>query len=150
MRSNGLESPFGNGLSKMKTLEQKRIESRARYKKWYEANKDHARKLKRRNMRKYRKENPEKYRKQSRKAKEKIRKKMFEMYGDKCVLCGFQDKRALTLDHINNNGAEERKKIGMRGPYYRAIKEYLPDEYRILCMNCRFIERIKNKRQNQH
>ena len=127
----------------MKTLEQKRTESRERYKKWYENNKDHARKLKRRNMRKYRKENPEKYRKQSRDAKARLREKLYELYGHTCELCGFADKRALTLDHKLSNGSEERKRLGERGVYYRALEKHRPDEYRIICMNCQFIYRTQ-------
>jgi len=123
--------------------------SKQRYKKWYEANKEKARKQKRENMRRYRAENPEKYREQTKASKERLRVKLFDMYGHKCSLCGFTDKRALTLDHIKNNGAEERESLGARGPWYRAVKKYRPEEYRILCMNCQFIERIKANRQNQ-
>jgi hypothetical protein len=72
------------------------------------------------------------------------------MYGHVCVVCGFSDKRALTLDHKLNNGNIERRELGMRGPYMRAKQEYLPDEYQILCMNCQFIKRVEAKRQNQH
>ena len=123
--------------------------ARQRYKKWYEENKDHARKMKRERMREYRAANPEKYKEQSRKAKAKLKQKVFDMYGDICALCGFTDKRALTLDHIQNNGAAERKKIGERGVYYRAIEEYRPLEYRIICMNCQFISRVEFNNQNQ-
>jgi len=55
------------------------------YKKWYEKNKDKARKYKRENMRKYRAANPEKYREQSRKAKQQLKNKIFEMYGRQCA-----------------------------------------------------------------
>ena len=111
------------------------------YKRWYERNKDHARKLKRENMRRYRRENPQKYREQSRRAKQKLRRTLFDTYGHECVRCGFDDKRALTLDHKLNNGAEERANLGERGVYRRAARNYLPDEYQILCMNCQFIKR---------
>lgn len=111
------------------------------WKKWYYANLEHARQMKKERMREYRKANPEKYNKQSRDAKSRIRKKLFDLYGDKCVLCEFADKRALTLDHKLNNGSQERKKLGERGVYMKAIKKYSPDEYQILCMNCQFIKR---------
>ena len=118
--------------------------------KWHQKNKDRIREKKRLNMRKYRAERPDHYREQSRKAKAKLRNKVFDMYGRVCVRCGFDDIRALTLDHINNNGAEERKALGERGVYRRAVEKYQPEEYRIICMNCQFISRIKNGRQNQH
>jgi len=120
------------------------------HRKWYQKNKERLRKKKAENMRKYRAENPEKYREQSRNAKKRLKDKVFEIYGHVCCRCGFADKRALTLDHILNNGAEERKEFGERGVYKRAVDNYLPDEYQILCMNCQFIKRVEFGRQNQH
>ena len=116
----------------------------------YEKNREKIREQKRINMQRYRAENPEIHRARSRQARIKQRQAVFEMYGHECVLCGFADKRALTLDHIKNNGAEERLELGERGVYRRAIAEFRPDEYRILCMNCQFIKRIEANRQNQH
>ena len=123
--------------------------SKNAYQKWYDQNKEHIRKYKREQMRKYRAANPEKYRAQSRKAKAKLKDAVFDLYGRACSICGYNDIRALTLDHIKNNGAEERKRIGERGIYRRAL-EHHPDEYRTLCMNCQFIKRIEAQRQNQH
>lgn len=65
-------------------------------------------------------------------------------------MCGYSDIRALTLDHVLNNGAEERKRIGERGVYNRCLRDDVTDEYQILCMNCQFIKRVEEKRQNQH
>lgn len=110
---------------------------------WYQENKERIRPQKAANMRKYRAANPEKYRKYWRDRKQQTRDALFAMYGDKCTLCGFSDKRALTLDHIKQNGNAERKSIGEYRIYQRALKYYRPDEYRILCMNCQFIERTK-------
>lgn len=114
------------------------------YQRWYQKNKPHARKYKREMMRKLRAANPEKYRQQSREHKRKTREKLFMVYGDKCAVCGFSDKRALTLDHINQNGNAERRKLGERGVYRRALERHRPEHYRILCMNCQFIERHKH------
>lgn len=108
---------------------------------YYEQNKEKIRNRKTELMRQYRQADPEKHRKQSREAKARLKERLFEMYGHVCVVCGFADKRALTLDHINQNGNEERKLLGERGVYIRALQEYRPDEYRTLCMNCQFIER---------
>ena len=115
--------------------------ARKRYKEWYYKHHEEAKEKKRMLMRKYRAEDPEKYRKQTRDAQQRKRKRIFEIYGDVCSLCGFTDKRALTIDHVKKNGAEERKKLGERGVYRRAIEKHRPQEYRILCMNCQFIER---------
>lgn len=123
---------------------------RERYRKWYDRNKETARSMKRENMRRYRAEKPEHHRAVSRKAKRKQREKLYDAYGKQCVLCGFSDERALSLDHIKNNGAEERKAIGDRAVYYRALIPENKSDYRMLCMNCQFIERHKAGRINQH
>lgn len=120
------------------------------YQRWYQKNKEHARKYKREMMKRLRASNPEKYREQSRKAKAKLKDMVFEVHGRQCARCGFSDIRALTLDHILNNGAEERKAIGERGIYRRAVKTQHKEEYQILCMNCQFIKRVEARRQNQY
>jgi hypothetical protein len=124
--------------------------SKEHYRKWYYANLERARALKAENMRRYRAASREKYAARSRRAKRMLREKLLDTFGSRCVLCGFSDERALTLDHINNNGAEERSELGERGVYYRALKPEYQSEYRMLCMNCQFIARHEAGRQNQH
>lgn len=123
--------------------------SSASYKKWYEANRDKARASKREAMRRYRAANPQKYADQSRLSKKKLKDTVFSIYGNVCALCGFSDVRALTLDHVLNNGAEERKRLGERGVYRRALDPANHSEYQTLCMNCQFIKRAEVGRVNQ-
>lgn len=111
------------------------------HRQWYQKNKDRMRPYKAANMRKYRAANPEKYREQSRANKRKQRERLLEMYGAICAICGFDDVRALTLDHILRNGEYERTTLGERGVYRRALETHRPQEYRTLCMNCQFISR---------
>ena len=117
--------------------------SKESYKKWYDANVESARKTKRENMRRYRLEKPDQYNGHSKKAKLRERETLFEMYGHTCANCGFTDKRALSLDHINNDGSSERALLGERGVYRKAKDEYRPDIYQILCMNCQFIKQAE-------
>ncbi len=123
---------------------------KSRYKKWYESNKDRVREMKKQSMLKRRQENPDLHRKQSRDAKARLKAVLFDMYGHTCARCGFDDKRALTLDHKLNNGNKERKELGERGVYTKAKNTYLPNEYQTLCMNCQFIKRCEDKNENQH
>lgn len=116
---------------------------KSRYKKWYEANKDRVREMKRASMAKRRELNPDIHRAQYRKAKAKERESLYAMYGHLCASCGFSDKRALSLDHKRNNGNLERSEIGERGVYRKALACYAPDEYQILCMNCQFIKQAE-------
>jgi hypothetical protein len=122
----------------------------SKYRKWYQKNIEHAREYKRVMMRKLRLKYPEHYREQTKLHKQKLKNALFDAYGKTCVLCGFSDVRALTLDHALNNGAEERRQFGIRGTYRRALKKEHRNEYRTLCMNCQFIKRVEAKRQNQH
>ena len=119
------------------------------YRIWYEKNKEKIRKQKREVMRSLRKKHPEKYRSQSRKSKARLKEQVFDKYGRKCVRCGFDDVRALTLDHVLNNGSDERAEHGERGVYRRALLDAHTSEYQTLCMNCQFIKRVEAGRQNQ-
>jgi hypothetical protein len=60
------------------------------------------------------------------------------MYGKICNCCGQSDPRFLTLDHVNNDGAEHRKTLSSDTipAYYEAVKKHRPDLYQILCYNC--------------
>lgn len=40
------------------------------------------------------------------------RQAVIEAYGNKCIDCGESDIRCLTLDHINNDGAKDRRSNG--------------------------------------
>lgn len=61
------------------------------------------------------------------------------MYGGKCVCCGEQDIDFLTIDHIKNDGAKERKMMNNQSGkiYGYLIRHKLqPKKYQILCWNC--------------
>lgn len=65
------------------------------------------------------------------------------MLGHKCAVCGFEDARALQIDHINGDGYIDR---GNRGYNYAFFKEILADpnaklKYQILCANHNWIKR---------
>lgn len=60
------------------------------------------------------------------------------MYGGRCVCCGIDRPIFLALDHVQNDGNVERSGGSNRSSYRRAVKEYRPDRYQILCHNCNF------------
>jgi len=71
--------------------------------------------------------------------------KVLKHYGGKCEICKTKDLDILTIDHLNNNGAEHRKQYrkGMR--IYQIIeKENYPPEFQILCFNCN-IKKERNR-----
>lgn len=72
----------------------------------------------------------------------RVRAKVFEAYGNKCVCCGESEPTFLTLDHINNDGGEFRKReLGKRTmagyhTYKWLLRNGCPKTVQVMCMNC--------------
>lgn len=78
----------------------------------------------------------------------RLRDSVIGILGNKCGQCGFADKRALHVDHINGGGNKERKEISSVPKYYRTIIESVLSEenkYQLLCANCNMIKKVINK-----
>jgi len=71
-----------------------------------------------------------------------------------CVSCGFDDIRALSIDHIFNDGSSQRKSMPeTKGScFYPWLRKHnYPVGYQTLCMNCQFIKRFMVfEQQNQY
>lgn len=80
----------------------------------------------------------------SRACKQKNRTELLEIFGSVCERCGFDDPRALQVDHINGKGKEDRKTSSTRGRKF--INKVLAnrDEYQLLCANCHCIKTIES------
>lgn len=70
-----------------------------------------------------------------------LKRQVFEIYGGAfCRCCAETSLIMLTLDHMNNNGAAERKEWksdgGVDGFYRKLKKRGFPDGYQVLCYNC--------------
>ena len=63
--------------------------------------------------------------------------------GIKCKKCGFDDWRALQIDHVNGDGLLERKQIKSNARHLKKIKEN-PKRYQVLCGNCNWIKKYEN------
>jgi plasmid maintenance system killer protein len=101
------------------------------------------------NQKYWRKKKPQAYNLYSMIHNRKIRLEVLRHYSNgkpKCVKCGIEDTRCLSIDHINGNGAEHRKELKKLRTniitYLR--KNNYPDGFQILCMNCQFIKRHEN------
>jgi 5-methylcytosine-specific restriction endonuclease McrA len=74
------------------------------------------------------------------KYKQKIKLEVIKEYGGKCICCGEKSFEFLTIDHINKNGAEEKRKLKISGAnqMYAWLKRnnYPKDNYQLLCYNC--------------
>jgi len=74
----------------------------------------------------------------------KARIAVVEMLGGKCIRCGFDDRRALQIDHIGGNGTKDRKKI--TGVYWNSVMKSVlngEEKYQLLCANCNWIKRYE-------
>jgi hypothetical protein len=85
---------------------------------------------------------------------QKVRVDVLTHYGNGqcvCVKCGYDDMRALTIDHINGNGKEERKKTRNKGVnfYGWLQRNCYPEGYQTLCANCQLRKKIDNKEQTK-
>lgn len=71
---------------------------------------------------------------------------MFVLLGNKCVKCGFSDRRALQIDHIKGGGIKERR-IGNTRQFHRKVLTSVKKsehKYQLLCANCNWIKRFEN------
>ena len=72
---------------------------------------------------------------------ERVKTEVLTHYGNgklECVCCGEDIPQMLTIDHINNDGGIERKKLKRTGHniYRYLLKEKYPQGYQTLCFNC--------------
>lgn len=114
--------------------------------KWYQKNKkknDDYRK-------KWYQKNLEKNREQRRNANNRARLIVIEFLGNKCKKCGFDDWRALQVDHVNGGGTRER--INMSHTSWSLLKRIKanPFKFQLLCANCNWIKRYEEKESFWH
>lgn len=66
------------------------------------------------------------------------RQLMFDALGGAMCMCGFDDIRAIEVDHVNGGGKEHRKKLS--NAQYRDYVISHPNEFQVLCSNCHSIK----------
>lgn len=97
-------------------------------------------------------ENRPQQREHGRAYRERVRRGAFALYGSRCVRCGFDDERALQIDHID--GAPEPRGHKLRGGegLYRALLsgEKSVDAHQLLCANCNWIKAHEREEWARH
>lgn len=84
----------------------------------------------------------------NRRGHQRQREKTIAGMGGSCVRCGFDDLRALQIDHVAGGGVKDR---ATRGNYSRFLKDALQsfvrgeNKYQILCANCNWIKKAENR-----
>lgn len=94
---------------------------RLKYKNWRDKNIDRAREL-------------------QRNKRHKLKLDVLKSYGGEkpeCACCGENQIEFLTIDHKNNDGAEQRRNLGgTNGVYVWLRKNKYPKGFQVLCYNC--------------
>ena len=98
----------------------------------------------------YRKRNRQMLRDKAKIRRRVAKQKVLDHYGAVCKHCGFDNILALQIDHIHNDGAEERKALGNKNFsgwrfYEHLIQNNYPEGYQTLCANCNMIKELKDK-----
>ena len=75
------------------------------------------------------------------------KRQLIERYGGRCVACGISELAVLSLDHVNDDGAEEKRRLNKRGYswYYHLLAEPTRDDLQVLCLNCQYRKRNYGK-----
>ena len=88
---------------------------------------------------------------QHRTQRQKVKAEILTHYGNgrlACGKCGFEDVRALTIDHLDGGGQRQLQKLGLKAGitfYYWLRTQGYPMGYQTLCANCQFIKRVERK-----
>jgi hypothetical protein len=76
----------------------------------------------------------------------RVRQEAVEIVGKgviACIQCGFDDIRAIQIDHINGGGLKDFKNSTSSTEYYKNMLIH-PEKYQLLCANCNWIKRYTN------
>jgi len=86
---------------------------------------------------------PERYNNVRRAYRARVRTAVIQKYGGECACCGEPRIVFLVIDHINGDGAHERRTIGTGYAFYLALyREPVRPGLRVLCHNCNHAVRM--------
>lgn len=109
--------------------------TKAAQKRWLERNPGEAK----RRTALWRAENRDRALKAQRDANKKLKDAAYAAYGGyRCSCCGETTEAFLSIDHVNNDGAEHRRQVDRRKIYKWLAKNGYPEGFQVLCMNCNF------------
>lgn len=96
----------------------------------------------------YRERNRAVIRQKGRETRQLLKDEALTRYGATCARCGYDNPLALCIDHINNDGAAERRALGGQSfsgwRFYHYLKRMgWPSGYQTLCANCNLIKHLE-------
>lgn len=81
--------------------------------------------------------NREKVQMKNRTTRDRRRKAVHDLYGNRCACCGENDQCFLSLDHVDNDGAEERRQgVSIWTIHTRILSGEWTSRFQLLCWNC--------------
>ena len=85
--------------------------------------------------------NKEQYQRKYREANWKLKLQLIDAYGGRCVCCGINEPRFLSIDHVNGGGYQHRQALrnkGKGGSFYKWLRDqgFPQDGFALLCYNC--------------
>ena|SRR3990167_2743785 len=78
----------------------------------------------------------------------KVRLEVLKKYSNnllECNCCGEKEIKFLTIDHINNDGATHRKIIKQSLDAWLYKKDFMPNRFQVLCVNCNYAKQWYGK-----
>ena len=127
-----------------------KLKRNAYSKEYRETHREAIRNNEKRYLTKYKKEHPEEFKAKAKAYLLKIKTEVMKHYGNgeaACLRCGYNDIRALNIDHVNGGGKNDRKSHKRHGGYsfYLKLRKLgYPSGYQTLCANCNLIKKIEN------
>lgn len=77
-----------------------------------------------------------------------LKEKAISYYSDGkmcCKQCGYNDIRALALDHVDDGGGKHRKTVKVSIGAWCRTQKY-PPGFQVLCMNCNWIKEMERRK----
>ena len=114
---------------------------------WRAINQERAGEISRKSNAKYRATRHADYLASTNKCNDKVRDEVFAFYGEQCIRCGFADRRALQLDHVNGRAKGEPKHLQLfeKVRLIRSEPGLAMEMFQVLCANCNSIKRVENQ-----
>ncbi len=71
-----------------------------------------------------------------------LRQRVLSLIAARCCRCGFDDARALQMDHRYGGGTRERRRFSHTTHHLHVLHN--PESYKVLCANCNTIKRAED------
>jgi hypothetical protein len=76
--------------------------------------------------------------------RQRLKREVINAYGGKCRCCSITEITMLTIDHLNNDGSQQRKHLGHGFAFYYWLRRNrYPPGFQVLCFNCNLSKHLR-------